>query len=162
MHGSVAVIYFKVLVCNSFFIDSREMFKYTFKKVQGLVAHWPLKSSEDYWLCRNLFWSISQGCFFAPVWLPRTTLETSFRNAVELWLKIYFWLWASLVAQVVKNLPAMQEMLLIPGWEGPLEKGVAIHSSVLAWRIPWTEELCGQQSRRLQSETWLTHTHFWL
>ena len=42
---------------------------------------------------------------------------------------------------MVKNLPAMQEDLgLILGWEDPLEKGMTTHSSILAWRIPWTEE----------------------
>ena len=46
--------------------------------------------------------------------------------------------WASLVAQLVKNLPAMQETLVRSlGWEDPLEKGKATHSSILAWRIPW-------------------------
>ena len=46
-----------------------------------------------------------------------------------------------LVPQVVKNLPEMQETwVLSVGWEDPLEKGTAIHSSILAWRIPWTEE----------------------
>ena len=44
-----------------------------------------------------------------------------------------------LVAQVVKNLPAMQEMWVRSlHWEDPLEKGKAIHSSILAWRTPWT------------------------
>ena len=47
--------------------------------------------------------------------------------------------WASLVAQLVKNPPAMWETLVRPlGWEDSLEEGKAIHSSVLAWRIPWT------------------------
>ena len=47
--------------------------------------------------------------------------------------------WASLVAQLVKNLPAMQETSVRSlGWEDPLEKGKATHSSILAWRIPWT------------------------
>ena len=47
--------------------------------------------------------------------------------------------WASLVAQLVKNLPAMQETpVRFLGWEDPLEKGAATHSSILAWRIPWT------------------------
>ena len=45
----------------------------------------------------------------------------------------------SLVAQLVKNLPAKQETLVqFLGWEEPLEKGKATHSSILAWRIPWT------------------------
>ena len=47
--------------------------------------------------------------------------------------------WASLVAQLVKNLPAMwKTWVLTLGWEDPLEKGKATHSSILAWRIPWT------------------------
>ena len=48
---------------------------------------------------------------------------------------------ASLVAQTVKNLPAMQENQVHSlGWEEPLEKEMSLHSSILAWRIPWTEE----------------------
>ena len=47
----------------------------------------------------------------------------------------------SMVAQVVKNLPAMQETWFRSlGREGSLEKGMATHSSVLAWKIPWMEE----------------------
>ena len=47
--------------------------------------------------------------------------------------------WASLVDQLVKNPPAMQETWVLSlGWEFPLEKGTAIHFSILAWRIPWT------------------------
>ena len=54
---------------------------------------------------------------------------------------------ASLVAQMVKNLPAKQEMQVRSlCWEDPLKKGVATHSSVLAWRIPWTKEPGGLQS----------------
>ena len=57
----------------------------------------------------------------------------------------------SLVAQMVKNLPAMQETrVLVPVREDPLEKGKATHSSILAWRIPWTEEPGGLQSTGLQ------------
>ena len=48
---------------------------------------------------------------------------------------------ASLVAQMIKNLPAILETQVQSlGWEDPLEKGMATHSSILAWRIPWTEE----------------------
>ena len=47
--------------------------------------------------------------------------------------------WASLVAQLVKNLPAIQETQVQSlGWEDPLEKGKTTHSSILVWRIPWT------------------------
>ena len=52
-----------------------------------------------------------------------------------------FTIWASLVAQMVKNLPVMQETEVQSlGWEDPLEKGMATCSSILAWRIPRTEE----------------------
>ena len=55
--------------------------------------------------------------------------------------------WASLVVQMIKNLPAVREtQVLSLGQEGPLEKGMATHSSIHAWRIPWTEEPGGLQS----------------
>ena len=54
---------------------------------------------------------------------------------------------ASLVAQMVKNLPAMRETWVRSlGWEDTLEEGMATHSSLLAWRIPWTQESGGLQS----------------
>ena len=62
---------------------------------------------------------------------------------------------ASLVAQMVKNLPAMQETWVPSlGWEDPLDKEMATHSSILAWRIPWTEEP-GQVHGVPKSQTWL-------
>ena len=58
---------------------------------------------------------------------------------------------ASLVAQTVMNLPAMQETQVRSlDQEDPLEKGMAAHSSILAWEIPWTEEPSGLQSMGLQ------------
>ena len=55
------------------------------------------------------------------------------------------------VAQSVKSLPAMQEtQVQFLGWEDPLEKEMATHSSILAWRIPWKEEPGGLQSTGLQ------------
>ena len=58
---------------------------------------------------------------------------------------------ASLVAQLVKNLPAVQETRVrFQGLEDPLEKEMATHSSILAWRIPWIEEPGGLQSMGLQ------------
>ena len=54
---------------------------------------------------------------------------------------------ASLVAQLVKNLPAVQETWIQSlGWEDPLEKEMVTHSSILAWKISWTEEPGGLQS----------------
>ena len=59
--------------------------------------------------------------------------------------------WASLVAQAVKNLPAVWETWVqFLGWEDPLEKEMTIHSSSLAWKIPRMEEPGGLQSMRSQ------------
>ena len=64
--------------------------------------------------------------------------------------------WASLVAQLVKNPPAMWETWIRSlGWEDPLEKGKATHSSILAWRIPWTIQSMGSQRVR---HDWMTFT----
>ena len=60
-------------------------------------------------------------------------------------------LWASLLAQTVKNLPTVQETQVCSlDQEDPLEKGMATHSSILAWRIPWREEPGGLQTMELK------------
>ena len=65
--------------------------------------------------------------------------------------------WASLVAQKVKNLPAKQETWVqFLGWEDPLEKEMATHSSILAWRTPWTEESGRLESMGSQGQTQLS------
>ena len=70
------------------------------------------------------------------MWLPYWIVQTSLT-----------YVGSSLVAQLVKNLPVLQET---PVWslgqEDPLEKEMAIHSNILAWKIPWTEEPGGLQS----------------
>ena len=71
-----------------------------------------------------------------------------------------FWLfvWASLLAQMVKHLSRMRETRVRSlGWEDPLEKEMAIHSSTIAWKIPWTEE-----PGRLQSMGSLRAGHDWV
>ena len=76
--------------------------------------------------------------------------------------------WYSLMAQMVKNLPAMQgTQVQSLGQEDVLEKGMATHSSILAWRIPWTEEPGGPQSMGSQrvghdqaTNTCIFHFHF--
>ena len=64
------------------------------------------------------------------------------------------------MTQIVKNLPALQETWVqSQGQEDPLEKGIATHSSILAWRIPWTWSLMGYSPQGLkESDTteWLT------
>ena len=66
---------------------------------------------------------------------------------------------ASLVAQLMKNLPAMGETWVQSlGWEDPLEKGTATHSSILAWRIPWTVWAL----KELDTNEQLSHSHVYL
>ena len=73
------------------------------------------------------------------------------RVQVLVFLVIAYSCEASLIAQSVKNLPAVQETWVrFLGWEGPLEKEMATHSSILAWKIPWTEEPGGLQSMGLR------------
>ena len=72
------------------------------------------------------------------LWIhPRVPLMTvKYLRGLLMWS-----FWASQVAQMVKNLPAMQETWVPSlGWEDPLKKGMATHSGILPWRIPWTEE----------------------
>ena len=67
------------------------------------------------------------------------------------------------MAQQVNNSPVMQETQVWSlGWENPLKEEMAIHSSILAWKIPWTEELGGLQSKGSQrvGHGWVTkHKH---
>ena len=68
---------------------------------------------------------------------------------------------ASLLAQMVRNLPAMQEtQVQFLGWYNPLEKGMAAHSGTIAWRIPWTEEPSRLQSLGSQrvGHNWVINT----
>ena len=66
----------------------------------------------------------------------------------------YLSLWASEVVLMVKSLPAnagdKRDVGSIPGSGDPMEEGMATHSSILTWRIPWTEEPGGLQSIELQ------------
>ena len=72
---------------------------------------------------------------------------------------VYVYVWASLVTQTEKNLSEMQETWVQSlGQEDPLEKRMAIHSSILAWEIHWTDEPGGLQSTGLQkSQVQLSH-----
>ena len=71
----------------------------------------------------------------------------------------------SQVAQTIKNLPAMQETQIHSlGWEDPQEKEMATHSSIFAWRIPWTEEPGRRQSmgsQKSQTTEWLNNKTLW-
>ena len=79
----------------------------------------------------------------------------------SLWIWYYALYWVFLVAQMVKNPPAVWETWVQSlDWEDPLEKGTIIHSSILAWRISWTEEPGKLQSMGLQrvGHDWETFT----
>ena len=115
-----------------------------------------------------------RGCFSAE-WLGKISLIPSCWNREEecnggeewvIWLSgkavflINAFSGAFLVSRTVKNLPTMLETLVQSvGQEDPLQKGMATHSSILAWRIPWTEEPGGLQSLRLQriGHEWVTN-----
>ena len=89
-------------------------------------------------------------CFFCKELALKSQLRPEVPNLVRLMDALVTW-WASLEAQTVKNLPVMQETpVLFLCQDDPLEEGMAIHSSILAWRIPWTEEPGGLQSLALQ------------
>ena len=101
----------------------------------------------------------------APIWLKSTWKDA---QPLVIWPKLqiryHFTLvsGASLVAQTVKNPPAVRETWVWSlDWDNPLEKATATHSSILAWRIPWTEESSGLQSMGLQrvGHDWETHFH---
>ena len=103
------------------------------------------------------------------IWLNRILEDSSTYFCIQLICfclrNMKFWPhmdMASLVAQMVNNLPIMQETWVQSlDQEDPLEKGMATHSSILAWRIPWTEEPGGLQSMGLQRvrHDWATNTH---
>ena len=85
------------------------------------------------------------------VWLKRNRSSLTFvldiSKSSEIIYKRCILFWASLVAQTVKHLPTVQETRVRSlGWEDPLEKEMATHSSTLAWKIPWMEEPGGLQS----------------
>ena len=84
------------------------------------------------------FFSLTEVFWFKFTDSPQQT-QKNLRNGLSLEPSVT--LSFSLVAQMIKNLPAMQETWVWSlGQEGPLEKGMATHSSILAWRIPWSSK----------------------
>ena len=89
-------------------------------------------------------------CALTDYSLPGSSVHGILQTRILEWVAISFskgssqprdQTWVSLIAQLVKNPPAMQETLVrFLDWKDPLEEGMATHLSVLAWRIPWTEE----------------------
>ena len=99
------------------------------------------------WFFVSLFYFINLFCYFTVV---RTL------NMISTLLLNFHEYNASMVPHTVQNLPAMRESWVeSPGWEDPLEEGMATQSSILAWRSPWTEEPDGLH-RVTNSWTWLS------
>ena len=104
-----------------------------------------------YWLCQSL-----------SLFEPPQTLESHEENIRWALTEGHSAKWIRFVAQMVENLPVMQETQVQSlGWEAPLEKGKATHFRILAWRIPWTEEPGRLQSLGSQrvGHNWTTNTH---
>ena len=105
-----------------------------------LMVFYKIKHTPNTWSSNHTPWYLPKG---AENLYPHKNLLTIF--TVTLFITAKTWkqsrcLLASLAAHTVKNLPAMQETQIQSlGWEDPLEKGMATHSSIFAWRIPWTE-----------------------
>ena len=106
---------------------------------------WPLgRSSGRVMSGQSLRWKQKSLFFIHLAWAFGVSLTCiDLCESILRWLKMnknfYALIRASLIAQLVKNLPAMQETWdRSLGWEDPLEKGKATHSSILAWRSPWT------------------------
>ena len=77
--------------------------------------------------------------------------DLSFKKKKKIFFFFFLYNPASLVVQLVKNSPAMRESWVQSlGWEDPLQKGTATHSSNIVWRIPWTKEPGSLQSMGLQ------------
>ena len=115
---------------------------------------WYLLLKGGHWLGRDgiLYVGIRTNC--------KTLTEMGMLSP---WILMRLFDQASLVAQRLKDLPPMQETQVRSlGQEDPLEKEMATHSSILAWRIPWTEELGRLQSTGLQrvGHNWATSLHF--
>ena len=113
-----------------------------------LVKSWPKRQ-----LPHNHLWPIHFSFLHAAnhtSWTSVLHLGSSFTVALCSWSGFHIFS-TSLIAQSVKNLPVMQETRVrFLNWKDPLEKEMAIHSSILACKIPWTEEPGGLQSMGLQ------------
>ena len=113
--------------------------------VRWFLYHWATREAHDWYCITILKYILTIHCIKI----------TFLCNCVYFVLQIFP------VAQTVKNLPAVRETWVQSlGWKDPLEKGMTIHSSILAWTIPWTEGPGGPQSMGLQRVRydWATNT----
>ena len=114
----------------------------------------PWEAVLKLWHLSNYLKGTESMCNVLGVGEPIRVQRSAFAKIPNIWGATYR---ASLVTQTVNNLPAMQETWVWSlGQEEALEKGMATHSSILAWRIPGTEEPGGLQPMGSQSRTWLS------
>ena len=110
---------------------------------------------------QTLFYILRETAFRQEV-TPLALKKLAFKRIVKHFLDAALWPRASLVAQTVKNLPSMREIWVRSlGWKDPLEEGMETHSSILAWRIPWTEEpgkLQSMESQRVRYDQTTKHS----
>jgi len=108
------------------------------------AIHWQpmtVSSSKPFFVCPQYFWGFPDnpvGKEFTCNAGDPSSIPGSGRSPGEGIGYLLQYFWASIVAQLVKYPPAIQETWVLSlGWEDPVEKGKATHSSILAWRIPW-------------------------
>ena len=121
---------------------------------------------EDAWILGNLGWHWSTQLWTSVVFVHSLFVECSVPcSCMPSWLMYYSYIAFifSLVAQTVKRLPTMRETWVQPlGWQDLLDKEMATHLSILAWKIPWMEEpgrLWSMGSQRVRHD-WATSLHF--
>ena len=139
-----------LIICKNSSQNSGKQFTYNlvrlpvyYKEVFSKAARWKRCTGQSMWAGLRAPLP-SPGTFASlPTWKLAKSPSLDLDEA-----SLY---WASLVARMVKNLPPMQESQVQSlHWEDPLKEGMATHSSILAWRIPWTEEPVELQSMRSQ------------
>ena len=132
-------------------------FPFFFKRLNNILLH----------MCHILFIHSSEGghlcCFYNLTLANNFTMNMDVQILFESFLSHLLGIYPGVELlnhmdfpgnSVVKNLPAVQEIgVQSLGWEDPLEEGMATHSSVLVWRIPWMEEPDGLQAMELQGVT---------
>ena len=112
----------------------------------ALICHFPKEGErEDPYFHVPRTWLLNIALL---IFAPHNYFMGDVLHTIEYLASSLFSTWASLVAQMVNNLPTMLETWVwFLGQKDPLEKGMATHSSTLAWRIPWTEDPGGQSQR---------------
>ena len=124
-----------------------------------ILYHWVTRETPKLFFLNKVL-NVYKNIYSEP---HRYTIQIQQLIIVTFTQSLPYRVWAFLMAQIVKNAPAIQETWVWSlGWEDPLEEGMAAHSSILAWRIPWTEEPGGLQSmgsQRLRHD-WVTSTTY--